>query len=102
MQLRSVASDWQRWQLKQKFATVHGKTKAVDVNPSLSARFLNPKLFLGYCHGLNIIQPNSHWSADVYVFCKSHNYHAGCQTGRFFRANGDSARLVHQPNQLLV
>jgi hypothetical protein len=37
MQVRSVASDWQRWQLKQKFAIVHGKTKAVDVNPSLSA-----------------------------------------------------------------
>jgi alkylated DNA repair dioxygenase AlkB len=27
-----------RWQLKQKFAIVYGKTKAVDVNPSLSAR----------------------------------------------------------------
>lgn len=37
MQVRSVANDWQRWQLKQKFAIVDGKTKAVDVNPSLSA-----------------------------------------------------------------
>jgi hypothetical protein len=40
MNVRSVASDWQRWWLKQNFAIVYGKTKAVDVNPSLSARFL--------------------------------------------------------------
>jgi len=33
MQLRSVANDWYRWQLKQKFAIAYGKTKAVDVNP---------------------------------------------------------------------
>jgi len=37
MQVRSVANDWWRWQLEQKFAIVYGKTKAVDVNPSLSA-----------------------------------------------------------------
>jgi hypothetical protein len=32
-----VTFDIERWRLKQKFAIVLGKTKAVDVNPSLSA-----------------------------------------------------------------
>src|SRR5258708_23679750 len=43
LQGRSIANDWQRWQLKQKFAIVHGKIWAVDVNPSLSSSSHIPK-----------------------------------------------------------